>query len=293
MNYLDALDAELKQAGIPPRRRTRIVAEFADHLEQDPTAELGAPHEIARQFADELGTRLARNTAYVAFAALAAAGIFLLVMFLTGGRQHGWAGYGNYGDGLTAVWWWVPLQLVCVLAAQVALASGLLALIRAYRLRGLPTITSADAASLNRRAAVGLIAGAVAMAVLPLTWNSTSLGWPVHGLWWPAARYGGIAAIVALLALLPSVLAAARLRPQGDGIPGNLTTDLGISDARITPSRVALGLSALIVVVLTVIGIGSDDPIDGFARGLADAAACLAGFALLGSYLGLQSRTTG
>jgi hypothetical protein len=63
MNYVDSLEVELAAAGIPARRRARIVAEFSDHLHENPEAELGAPRDLARQFADELGTRLARGTA--------------------------------------------------------------------------------------------------------------------------------------------------------------------------------------------------------------------------------------
>ena len=42
MTYLDDVDSELQQAGIPTRRRQRILTEFADHLREDPGAELGA-----------------------------------------------------------------------------------------------------------------------------------------------------------------------------------------------------------------------------------------------------------
>ena len=35
MNYVESLDAELAAAGIPARRRARIVAEFADETIQD------------------------------------------------------------------------------------------------------------------------------------------------------------------------------------------------------------------------------------------------------------------
>ena len=45
MNYLDALESELTRAGIPRRRRACILTEFADHLYENPEAELGAPDE--------------------------------------------------------------------------------------------------------------------------------------------------------------------------------------------------------------------------------------------------------
>src|SRR5947209_6224888 len=171
VNYLDSLEVELAAAGIPARRRARIVAEFSDHLHENPQAELGAPRDLARHFADQLGTRLARGTAYRAFAALALAAIVLLVMFLTGGRTWGgWVGYGHYPvSHYLHQWWWVPVMIVCFISAQVALASGGLALLRAWRLRRVPVMTAADARILNRRAAVGLVCGAITMTVLPLT----------------------------------------------------------------------------------------------------------------------------
>ncbi len=38
MRYLDAFESELTRAGIPARRRARILFEFADHLHEDPAA---------------------------------------------------------------------------------------------------------------------------------------------------------------------------------------------------------------------------------------------------------------
>jgi hypothetical protein len=289
MNYLDALESELKAAGIPTRRRTRIIAEFADHLHENPEAELGAPRDLARQFADELGTRLARRSAYWAFAVLAAAGVLLVDAFFQGGRLWaGWVGYGHDRFTTFPTWYLVTL-VVCMISAQVALAAGLLALARAYRLRRVPVISAADAQVLNRRAAVALIAGAITMLVLPLS-QIRLLGYSYA--WWMHPGIG-IAVIVLVLTPLPAVLRASRLRPTREGEAGDLRLDLGAQNTSATPWHVAFALSALILVVLTVIGIGSDDPLDGLARGLVDAVICLAGFVLLGNYLGLRSRATG
>lgn len=98
----------------------------------------------------------------------------------------------------------------------------------------------------------------------------------------------GPALIVLLLAMLPDVLRAARMRPTREGPAGDLTADLGIDDPRATPRRIVLALSVVIVLVMVAIGVRSDDPYDGILRGLFDAAACLAGFAVLGQYLGLR-----
>ena len=317
MNYLDELDSELAAAGIPARRRARIVAEFTDHLGENPAAELGAAKDLARQFADELGTRLARITAYRAFAVLAVAGITLGVMFFGGGRTWGaWVGYGsNPYDGVIPGWW-VPLMVLWFVTAQVALAAGSLALLRAWQLRHERVITAGDAAVLNRRAAVGLVAGAFTMLLLPATdlmlarpliyrmpggaieaqvdrWHS--LFAPYGHTWWPyVAMIGGPLLIIAMLAMLPSVMAAARLRPSREGAAGDLTSDIGpeLSERfAASPERIAVALSATIVLVMLAVGARSDDALDGLLRGVLDAGVCMAGFALLGSYLGL--RTTG
>jgi hypothetical protein len=284
MNYLSAFETELSNAGVPAGRRRRILSEFADHLETNPEAELGAPTDLARQFADELGTRLSRKTALSAFVVLAIAGALLLDAFFQGGRLWaGWVGYGSYKYATTPAWYVVTLG-VCALSAQVALASGLLALSRVYRLRRVPVISAADARVLNRRAAVGLIAGAISMLVIPL--SQVRLGGYSYA-WWMHPGIG-IAAIVMLLLPLPGVLRAARMRPSREGAAGDLTVDLGFTADGVTPWRVAVGLSLLIVVVLAVVGAAADDPYDGLARGLLDGAACLAGFAVLGRYLGLR-----
>jgi hypothetical protein len=295
MTYLDALETELAAAGIPARRRARIIAEFTDHLAESPEAELGAPRDLARQFADELGTRLARVTAYRAFVALAVAATTLVVMFFLGGRSNGWVGYGSFNGNPTERWY-IPMLFVCAVAAQVALAAGTLALVRAWRLRRVVVISYADALILNRRAAVGLVAGAITMMVMPLTFfGFRHMGATFDHLTDPGARWFvtnlilGSVAVIGLLSLLPSVLTAMRLRPSLEGEAGDIRADIGFDNPWITPWRVALCLSGVIVIVLALTGVAADDPYDGLARGIADAGASLAGFALLGRYLGLRA----
>jgi hypothetical protein len=314
MTYLDDLDSELQQAGIPARRRGRILTEFTDHLSENPAAELGAPQDLARQFADELGTRLARITAYRAFGVLAVAAITLLVMFFEGGRTWGgWVGYGSHPHSGFVPSWWVPLMVVWFVTAQVALASGSLALLRAWQLRRERVITAGDAAVLNRRVALGLAAGAFTMLLLPATdlmlarplvyrlpggaiepqlnrWHSLlqSYGHP----WWSyVAIIGGPLLIIAMLAMLPSVMAATRLRPSREGAAGDLTSDIGSEISKrfaATPERIAVALSATILLVMLAVGARSDDALDGLLRGILDAGACMIGFAVLGRYLGLR-----
>jgi hypothetical protein len=290
MNYLDAVEVELAAAGIPARRRARIVAELSDHLRENPAADLGAPRDLARQFADELGTRLARSTAYRAFAVLAVAAIVLVVMFLKGGRTWGgWVGYGNYPVSSYFPWWWVPMMFVWFISAQIALAAGALALLRAWRLRHVAVMTAADAAVLNRRAAVGLVCGAIAMTVLPLTRVVVY----VDARWNTIAVTVGPALIVLLLAMLPDVLRATRLRPTREGMAGDLTADLGTHGPHATPGRIAGVLCVVILLVMVAIGVRSGDVSAGILRGLLDATICLAGFVALGRYLGLRRQGAG
>jgi hypothetical protein len=44
-----------------------------------------------------------------------------------------------------------------------------------------------------------------------------------------------------------------------------------------------------VAIVIAPAGVLQSDPYDGALRGVADALACLTGFALLGRYLGLQA----
>jgi len=286
-DYLDALDRELRGAGVPSRRRDRIVAEFADHLQEGPDAEMGAPRDLARQFADELGTRMARTSAYRAFAALAFAGVALAVMFLAVGRIRGLTIQGQTHTPMPA--WAAPILLACALAAQVALAAGGLALLRAWRLRHEPVIGRADATVLARRTSLGLLAGAVTVAALPVT----ALAFPhAAGSLWSTFAWAVAGCTLALIAVeLPALVASVRLRPDVDGAPRDLIDDIGRDwlPTGLTPMRVALLLAAAIVVVLTVAGIAASDPYDGALRALMDALACMIGFTVLGGYLGLRT----
>jgi hypothetical protein len=285
MTYLEALESELTAAGIPARRRARIVMEFADHLHEDPNARLGAPGELARQFADELGTRIVRSAALRAFAVLAFAGIVLAVMFLGDGRARQFS--FSAADRTPTPGWAAPILLLAVLAAQISLAAGGLALLRALRVRRRRVISWSDATILVRRTGVALLAGAVAMCSLPVlalafpdaggsTWHL--LAWILTGI-----------AFIGLALATPAVVRGMRLRPRVDGEAADLVDDLaGVIPASFTPLRVAALLSVAIFVVVALVGVRAGDPYDGMARGIADGAACIAGYAILGRYLGLR-----
>ena len=276
--YLEALDRELVDVGIPIRLRRRILAEAEDHLRADDGAleRFGAPAEIANEFAAEIGARASRRAAVGAFAALGLAGVVYAVSFVG-------AAFAGHPPPDT---WPLLAQLALVaviLAPQVSFVAGSLALLRVLRTRG-PVLPSAELTVINRRTGVALVFGIVtmvALAVLAVELRNDSAGW------WVALTLIGAAVAMPLLVLaaLPAVVAA-RLRPRVAGEPGDLFDDLGF--ARTGPWRfaglVAIGLGIVVFLAAAVQG----DPFDGAVNGTAEALACLAGFAAFSRYLGLR-----
>jgi hypothetical protein len=276
-SYVQDLRRELTTAGIRGRRRDRIVAEFADHLSCDPHADLGSPRELAGEFADELGTSRARRGAFAVFAALALVGT-MLATFLV--EQFGPVNHQTAAADIAGG--------ILLVAAQVAFAVGVLAVLRAGQRRRAFALPRAEAVVLVRRSAVALGAGvvtmiALAVAALVLRYVGHT-GARAHALVIAAA--GG----AALLAALPYVISAARLLPSKPGDAGDIFEDIG----RFTPTTlrgrpwlVALLVAAGLGLVTAAAGVIQSDPYDGILRGFAEATACLAGFALLGPFLGL------
>jgi hypothetical protein len=283
VSFLDQLAVELSAVGIRSRRRTRILAEFGDHLDCDAGAQLGDPTALARQFADELGTVLARRAAFAGFAGLAVAALLFAVGALTAQpRLFSSAGgvasaLGSIGAGLVA------------LGGQVAVVAGTLAALRAFRRRRAPVVSRDEAVVMVRRTGVGLGAGLVTMVGFAL--SVIALEHPLADGWTRLAlglAAGGIAAIVLAA---PPALAAARLRPVAPGSPGDLYEDLGPRvplPLQGSPWRFALVVAAAVGTGVTLAGIVQSDPYDGLLRGLLDGAACLTGFGVLGRYLGLR-----
>lgn len=285
MIYLDALSNELWQVGIRGRLRRRILAEVEDHLSCDPKAPLGAPAEIARAFADELGTGLARRAALSAFGALAFAGALFLIAFL--GARISWGSLSRLGPRSQALG--DLALLLCVIAPQVAFAAGALGALRASRRRRDAVIGREQAQVLGRRATVGLLAGGGSMAgiaLLAVEYAPTSGGsWRVVTLALAAA--GGLG----LLCATPLLAQALRVLPVSNGEPSDIFEDLPAAVHRLaggSPWVFALAFSAAIAGVVAAVGFAASDGLDGIARGLIDALACLAGFGLLGRLLGLR-----
>jgi hypothetical protein len=282
--YLDELSSELTRAGVRGRHRERIVTELADHLACDPAADLGAPALLARQFADELGTSHARRGAVAGFGALAVAGVLFGLAFLISGYLSYDAGHARSAALGTLA------NLAGLIASQVAFAAGTLAALRAFHLRGDTVMPRAEATVIVRRTVVALGAGLVAMGALALM----AIEFPHAGS--PGTRVFSIVAAAvgaaALLAALPAVISAVRLRPDADGEAGDLVDDLGpfvLPGWRGHPWRPALLVAAGIAVVIALGGVVGSDPYDGILRGILDGVACLLGFGALGRFLGMRS----
>jgi hypothetical protein len=283
MTYIEQLSGELWRVGIRGRLRARIVAEIADHLTCDPGAELGPASELAHQFADELGTSLARRAAFVSFAALSFAGAMFAAAFLSNpGLLRTATDTARAFSDLAAA--------LLVLAPQVALVAGSLAAIRALRRRGAAVLPRPEAGILVRRAATGLLAGLTSVGAFALM--AAIVGDRAPG-WWPTLTFGlSGAGALALCGAAPILLAAARLRPVAAGTAGDLSADLGPvlpNSLRDKPWSFALLVAGAVALVIAIAGVLQADPFDGALRGIADGSACLLGFALLGRYLGLRA----
>ena len=276
--FLEALDLELVDVGIPVRLRRRILTESEDHLRSDDDAleRFGTPAEVANAFAAELGARASRRAAVGAFVALGVAGAVYAVSFV---------GASLAGHPPPDTW---PLlaQLAfaaVIIAPQISFVAGSLALLRVLRRRE-PVLPSAELTVINRRTVIALVFGVVtmvALGVLAFELRNDS------ATWWAVFTLAGAAVTAPLLVLaaLPAAVAA-RLRPRVAGAPGDLFDDLGFgrTDPWRFARRVAFGLGLVVFLVAAVQG----DAFDGALNGTAEALACLAGFAAFGRYLGLR-----
>jgi hypothetical protein len=146
-----------------------------------------------------------------------------------------------------------------------------------------------EAGVIVRRAAVGLAAGMITMAGLAVAAFGLTQGAPSG--WRTLAFASSGTGLLVLLGATPALLAAARLRPLVEGSVGDLRQDFGSllpPQMGRRPWMFALVVATAVAVAVAVAGVIQGDPFDGAARGLADGSACLAGFALLGRYLGLR-----
>jgi len=281
VSWLDDFQRALEGIGMPARRRRRIYLELEDHLLSDPTAvdRLGDPGDLAARFADELGATLSRRASFAAFRALAPLGVLFGVLFASQGAAH----LGSTDHDLVGP--------AVIFGTQIAFVGGMLALFRAYRLRDAAAFPAAQARVLLRRSALGLAGGLLTVAGI----LAGALQAPSQvASWYLSLAYAtaGVGAVTLALAGVPFVRAA-WLQPVAPGAAGgDLESDLGPlvpMALRGDPWRLALSIAALVALCIAVAGVAQGDPFDGLARALADALACLAGFLLLGRWLGLRA----
>jgi hypothetical protein len=278
------LGQELSAVGIGGRLRGRILAEYADHLACDPEAQLGEPGELARQFADEVGSTRARRAAVTGFATLALAGTLFALAFVTSDSAFGAAPKGGPVIGRIAT-------ALAIIFSQVSFVAGMLAVLRWVNRRGSHVLPAAEATVIVRRAAVGVVSGIITMASL----GAMAIAYHRFqtSTWATFTIVASGVGIAALLASLPSIWEAARLRPVAAGDAGDIFDDLGDfvmlvpPPLRGRPWRLALVVAAAVAAVITLVAVPAQDAYDGALRGILDALLCLAGFATLGRYLGL------
>jgi hypothetical protein len=281
VTWLDDLRHELAVARISGGRRRRIIAELDDHLRCDPSAadRLGDPSALARRFADELGTALSRRAAFAVFLALAPFGLLFGALMASLDVAH----FRSTDPNL--------LGPAVIFGTQIAFVGGTLAVLRAWRLRGAASVSAADAAVLLRRAAFGLGGGLLTVGGVAVGASQV----PAHVSSWFAPLAYATAAVgaVTITAAGLALGRAVRLQPIAPGpATGDLVSDLGPfvpEPLRGDPWRLALAIAGSVALCIAVAGIAQSDPFDGLARGLLDGLACLAGFALLGRWLGLRT----
>ena len=288
--YLRELSAELRRRGVPPARRRRLLAETEDHLRSgvDALSRFGDAATLAQRCADELAAMTARRMSFTAFAALAIAGMVfgavLLAIFTVAPART-----------LVCCSQAQPLQALTVgllvVAPQVAFVAGLLAPIRAFRLRGVTPLPAQEVRLLRRRTATALVSGIAAMCALALfvlEYGTVLPSWSA-----PIATVGSALSGALLLGVAVWAARSMRVRVQTSGDAGDLFADIG----GVVPAQlrghpwvfcfaVALGLALVVLAA----GVAADDAYDAALRATAEALACLGGFAALGRFLGLRTR---
>ena len=153
------------------------------------------------------------------------------------------------------------------------------------------TLSACDTAAGDDRAALGLAGGVLTVAGIAVGAIQT----PANvASWFAPLEYATAAVgVVTLTAAGLTLVRAARLQPVAPGpATGDLASDLGElvpPPLRGNPWRLAVTIAILVAFCIAFAGIVQSDPIDGVVRALADALACLAGFALLGRWLGLRA----
>ena len=295
---IEQLEAELARLGVDARARRRIVIEFRDHLRCEPGAQMGDPHALAQEFADDLGTHRTRLYTVLGFLGLAFAGLVYAAALLFIGASAATSAPGVPGPGTTNSIVAVAMGVLLVLAPQVAFVSGILAILRVVRHRDLRSVPAAELRLVLRRSVVAVGMGMVTMAalavlaVLPADGGLLQGGNDAHVAAQPALILAlSLAALALLACALTLLLRTFPLRTSQPGDGGWLGDDI----AGLLPFSRGLGAwqfafatAAIAGAAVWIAGVLASDPIDGALRGVAEACACLAGFVVFRGMLGLR-----
>ncbi|MFZ0042812.1 MAG: hypothetical protein WAK93_15990 [Solirubrobacteraceae bacterium] len=292
MTWLDGLGDELRARGVPPTERQRIVLELRDHIECEPGCEqrLGDPRALAGTFADELATSRARGSALWAFGALALAAVCLIVSQTALGAAGGYPGFTR---GISLVLF-VPAFFGLLVASQVALVAGCLALVRAARRQHELSLPAAEIELLERRTRIALLAGLATIAGLALYLIDFVRLLPG---WYVALVAGlGLVAATAMSVAYRRLTRAQTIVSERPGEAGDVYDDLPILDWRWLRQRPwLLGVIGSLVVCLVTIGVGTNAErslIEGVERGVAEGLFAAIGFVFLGRAVGLMPPRT-
>jgi hypothetical protein len=287
MSWLDRLSLELRRRGVGRRERARIVWELEDHIACDPECEkrLGDPGGLAACFADELASARARRSAFAAFAALVIAAAALAISQMAIGHAGGYPGLAR-GVSLAL---FIPAVVGMLVAPQVALVAGMLAVVRAVRRRRVPRLPAAEIELIARRSRVALLAGLTTVAGLGLWLVDIAAHLPA----WYLFTVGGpaVAAGLALVLALRNVSSAARVLSSVAGPAGDVYDDVPYLGCRWLRQRAwRLGvLGSLAVAALTAVAQQhiEHSAAEGVQRGIAEGIAAIIGYLVLGRAVGL------
>jgi len=297
--YLHELECELRRVGVGGADAQRLLQEAREHLrdaarehgEAGAVAAFGPAQSLAAVVAAELATSRTRWAAYLAFAALAPAGLAYAVLFLTAPAAHASEAVSGAVPGLG------PLAFAgAVFFPQLAFVCGVLAVVRAARARAETELPAADLAVVRRRTGFALAAGALTLAsvaVFALDQHSVVRGW------WLAASLVALGVFTPALAMVGIAnVRAGRPAAGAGGLTGTAVDDVAaviasvpvLSGIRVPsePRRFALAVAAVAALAVAVAGIAQGDPFDGATRAVAEGVAVLGCYCMFGRQLGLR-----
>jgi uncharacterized membrane protein YidH (DUF202 family) len=289
VSWLREFEDELTARHVRPPARERIVAELRDHIacEQGAPTRLGAPREIAGQYADELGAHEVRAGAMRTFGALACTAVALLASQLALTRIGGMGRYPGFDRGFSTALS-LPAIFALLVGPQVALVAGTLAAWRALRRRRAAVLPREEVALVGRRARIGLAAGIATMAGQLLYVADFAAVLPV---WWLALSGALAAGALAALALAWRGLArgSATVVAAG-GEAGDLFDDIAAL-RRLRDHPLALWLSGALACggAVTLLEWHAERSLaEGLERGAFEVVAMSIGFVVLGRAIGAR-----